>query len=56
MAVNLPFFGTVHYNFYRYQDENLKLDSQQYRAGYAGWPGSILVANANHFRSQQDKS
>ena len=25
-------FGTVHYHFKGYQDENLKLDSQQYRA------------------------
>ena len=25
-------FGTVHYHFYGYQDENLKLVSQQYRA------------------------
>ena len=43
------------------QDENLKVGSQQYRAGSAssiecaGWSSSILVANANHFCFQQDK-
>ena len=46
----LSICGTVHYHFWGYQDENLKLVIQQYRAwslvrlqGCAGWSGSIEV-------------
>ena len=31
--IHLPFmYGTVHYHFYEYQEENLNLVSHQYRA------------------------
>ena len=46
-------YRTFHYHFKGYQDENLKLVSQQYTDsmhGCAGWPGSILMAKANYFR------
>ena len=45
-------FGTIHFHFWGYQDENLKLVSQH---GCAGWPGSIHVAKSNHFWYWQDK-
>ena len=48
-------FGTVHY-FQGYQDENLKLIIQQVRLhGCAGWPDSILVAEATYFRCWQGR-
>ena len=42
-------FGTVHYLFKGYRDENLKLVIR------AVWPGSILVAKATYFRCWQGK-
>ena len=54
-------FRDIHYHFQGYQDENLKLVSQQYRAWsdctdvQAGLALYIQVAKANHFRFQQGK-
>ena len=49
LTFQLPFFGTVHYQFSGIcQDKTLKLASKMVRPDVcAGWPGSILV--------QQDK-
>ena len=59
--VYLLFFRITHYKFWRYQDKNMKMVSQQYGAWLdctylvcAGWFGYILVAKASHFRFQQD--
>jgi hypothetical protein len=51
-----PYFGTIHYQFWGYQDENLKLVKQQYIAwSYCPLCTSltILMVKANHFWFQQ---
>ena len=53
-------FGTVHYQFQGYQSENIKLSANSREPGIrlygcSGWPGSILIAKANHLRFRQDK-
>ena len=35
--IHLPFFGTVHYHFKGYEDQNLKLVSLQYRLNGLTW-------------------
>ena len=52
-------FGIVYYQFWGYQDEKLTLACQSIEPGQtlhrcAGWPGSIEVANANHFWFYQE--
>ena len=53
--VHIQFLELSVISFWGYQDENLKMVSQQYYKGlvrlhgYAGWPGSTLVAKANRF-------
>ena len=58
--IRLPFME-VSIIIFLYQDENLKLVNQQYRAWSdctdvcAFWPDSIRVAKANHFRCWKHK-
>ena len=51
MFLDLPFLELPIVIFWGYQDENLMLASQQYKA----WPGRTLVTKTNHFRLVEDK-
>ena len=54
--ISTTIFGTVHYQFYGNQDENFQVGrSTVLSLVRQGWPGSVLVANVNHFWFQQDK-
>ena len=53
-------FGTIHCKFQGYQDQNMNLSSQHYRAWsvvlheFAGWPNSNLAPKPSTIRSKHN--